>query len=335
MATICVFCGANVGYDPAFAVAAVDLGVAIAEGGHDLVYGGGRVGLMGVLADAALAAGARVAGFMPQALVDREVAHLGLTELVVTDSMHTRKAAMCDRADGFIALPGGYGTLDEVLEILTWNQIGTIAKPVAFLDVDGYFDLLFRFLDDGVEAGLVMPAHRAMAQRATTVRRRDRDRVRSGACQSEQVDRPDRPLKHFAGSCRSCSGLLASLLIGTSDFLGARSAGRTTALQTTTAAFLGGGVAAMFYSPLLGNPRFEDIALGALSGVALAIALTTLWRAYALSSIGVAAPIAAVVSTVVPVLYGAARGRDAGGARMARHRGRRRGVVPDIVATRR
>src|SRR6478752_2212895 len=107
-------------------------------------------------------------------------------------------------------------------------------------------------------------------------------------------------------------GLLASLLIGTSDFLGARSAGRTTALQTTTAAFLGGGVAAMFYSPLLGSPRFEDIALGALSGVALAIALTTLWRAYALSSIGVAAPIAAVVSTVLPVLYGAAGGEVPG-----------------------
>jgi drug/metabolite transporter (DMT)-like permease len=108
-------------------------------------------------------------------------------------------------------------------------------------------------------------------------------------------------------------GLFASLLIGTSDFLGARSAGRTTALQTTTAAFLAGGLAAMLYSPLLGNPRFEDIALGALSGVALAIALTTLWRAYTLSSIGVAAPIAAVVSTVVPVLYGAVRG-DAPGA---------------------
>jgi drug/metabolite transporter (DMT)-like permease len=108
-------------------------------------------------------------------------------------------------------------------------------------------------------------------------------------------------------------GLFASLLIGTSDFLGARSAGRTTALQTTTAAFLAGGVAAMLYSPLLGNPRFEDLALGALSGVALAIALTTLWRAYTLSSIGVAAPIAAVVSTVVPVLYAAVRG-DAPGA---------------------
>jgi len=169
VATICVFCGANMGRDPAFAVAAVDLGVAIAGGGHDLVYGGGRVGLMGLLADAALAAGGQVTGFIPQALVEKEVAHSGLTELIVTDSMHARKAGMCDRADGFIALPGGYGTLDEVLEILTWNQIGTIAKPVAFLDVGGYFDLLFRFLDDAVEAGLVMPAHRLMAQRATTV----------------------------------------------------------------------------------------------------------------------------------------------------------------------
>jgi len=150
MATICVFCGANVGGDPEFEAAAIELGAAIAAAGHDLVYGGGRVGLMG-------------------ALVDREVAHLGLSELVVTDSMHTRKAGMCDRADGFIALPGGYGTLDEVLEILTWNQIGSIAKPVAFLDVYGYFGSLFRFFDEAVDSGLIMPAHRAMAQRAATV----------------------------------------------------------------------------------------------------------------------------------------------------------------------
>ena len=168
VASICVFCGANPGGDPAFQVAAIDLGVAIAEGGHELVYGGGRVGLMGTLADAVLAARGRAVGFIPQALVDREIAHLGLTELVVTDSMHARKAAMSDRADGFIALPGGYGTLDEVLEILTWNQIGTIAKPVAFFDVNGYFDSLFRFLDEAVEAGLVLPAHRIMAQRART-----------------------------------------------------------------------------------------------------------------------------------------------------------------------
>jgi len=168
VASICVFCGANPGGDPGFAAAAAELGGSIAEAGHELVYGGGRVGLMGVLADSVLAAGGRVAGFIPQALVDREIAHVGLTELVVTDSMHTRKAAMCDRADGFIALPGGYGTLDEVLEILTWNQIGTIAKPVAFLDVGGYYSSLFRFLDDSVEAGLMKPAHREMAQRATT-----------------------------------------------------------------------------------------------------------------------------------------------------------------------
>jgi uncharacterized protein (TIGR00730 family) len=169
VATICVFCGANTGCDPRFEAVAIELGASIAAAGHDLVYGGGRVGLMGAVADAALGTGGRVVGFMPQALVDREVAHLGLTELVVTDSMHTRKAAMSDRADGFIAMPGGYGTLDEVLEILTWNQIGTIAKPVAFLDVDGYFDSLFRFFDEAVDAGLIMPAHRAMAQRAGTV----------------------------------------------------------------------------------------------------------------------------------------------------------------------
>jgi uncharacterized protein (TIGR00730 family) len=168
VASICVFCGANTGSDPGFQAAAIELGASIAAGGHALVYGGGRVGLMGILADAALSTGGRVIGFMPQALVDREVAHLGLSELVVTDSMHTRKAAMCDRADGFVALPGGYGTLDEVLEILTWNQIGTIAKPVAFFDVNGYFDSLFRFLDEAVEAGLVLPAHRVMAQRART-----------------------------------------------------------------------------------------------------------------------------------------------------------------------
>ena len=166
---ICVFCGSNPGTDPRFAAEAAELGVRIAAAGHGLVYGGGRVGLMGIVADAALAAGGDVLGFMPQALVDREVGHHGLTELLVTDSMHTRKAAMADHADGFVALPGGYGTLDEVLEILTWNQIGTIAKPVAFLDVNGYFTSLFRFFDDAVGSGLIKPEHRAIAQRAETV----------------------------------------------------------------------------------------------------------------------------------------------------------------------
>ena len=164
-----MFCGANPGNDPAYAAAAADLGRGIAAAGHRVVYGGGRVGLMGILADAAMAAGGDVVGYMPQGLVDREVGHDGLTQLVVTDSMHTRKAAMADDADGFVALPGGYGTLDEVLEILTWNQIGSIAKPVVFLDISGYFDSLFRFFDEAVTGGLIKPEHRAMAQRADSV----------------------------------------------------------------------------------------------------------------------------------------------------------------------
>jgi uncharacterized protein (TIGR00730 family) len=173
MASVCVFCGANSGDDPTLTAVAAELGAELARRNHSVVYGGGRVGLMGTVADAALAAGGEVVGYIPRALKDREVAHLGLSELVVTDSMHTRKQAMCDRADGFIALPGGFGTLDEVMEILTWNQLGTIAKPVAFLDVamagTSYFEHLFRFFDTAVDAGLIKPAHRAMAQRAGSV----------------------------------------------------------------------------------------------------------------------------------------------------------------------
>lgn len=173
MSSVCVFCGANPGDDPVLTAVAHELGVALASAGHTVVYGGGRVGLMGTVADAALGVGGSVVGFIPQALKDREVAHVGLTELVVTDSMHTRKQAMCDAADGFVALPGGFGTLDEVMEILTWNQIGIIRKPVAFLDVEvqgsRYFEPLFAFFDNAVQAGLIKPAHRAMAQRAGTV----------------------------------------------------------------------------------------------------------------------------------------------------------------------
>ena len=169
MANVCVFCGANPGNDPELVETAAQLGRSLAMAGHRVVYGGGRVGLMGIVADAALGAGGEVIGFIPRALADREVAHLGLTELVVTDTMHTRKQAMCDRSDGIITLPGGFGTLDEVMEILTWNQIGTVSMPVAFLDVNGYYESLFRFFDESVGAGLIMPAHRLMAQRSATV----------------------------------------------------------------------------------------------------------------------------------------------------------------------
>lgn len=164
-----MYLGANPGNDPALAAAAAELGSAIAAGGHRLVYGGSRVGLMGTLADAALGAGGEVVGFIPEHLMAREIGHTGLTELVVVSSMHARKAAMAEHADGFIAMPGGYGTLDEIIEVLTWNQIGTLAKPVAFLDVGGYYASLFRFFDEATAAGLLMPAHRAAAQRAATV----------------------------------------------------------------------------------------------------------------------------------------------------------------------
>ncbi len=172
MASICVFCGANPGSDPVFADVAASVGRAVANGGHRLVYGGGRVGLMGIVADAVLAGGGEVLGVMPRALVEREIDHPGITESVVTETMHERKQTMCDASDGFVALPGGFGTLDEVLEILTWNQIGIIAKPVAFLDVTtngrGYFTSLLQFMDEAVDSGLIKSAHRAMARRATT-----------------------------------------------------------------------------------------------------------------------------------------------------------------------
>lgn len=166
--TICVYCGSSLGSDPDFESAAADLGAAIADAGHRLTYGGGHVGLMGAIADAALAAGGEVVGFIPQSLADREIAHTSLTELHVTDSMHSRKAAMASLADGFVVLPGGFGTLDEVMEVLTWNQIGSIDKPVAFYDIAGYYTKLFEFLDHAVTAGMLNPTHRSLARRADT-----------------------------------------------------------------------------------------------------------------------------------------------------------------------
>lgn len=165
---VTVFCGSNRGASPAFVAAARDLGRSIAERGVGLVYGGARVGLMGELADAALAAGGEVVGVMPGHLVEHEVAHPGLTRLEVTDSMHQRKTRMVELADGVIALPGGLGTFEELLEVLTWNQLGLVSMPVVLLDIEGFFSPLCELLDGAVEAGFVRPAHRSIAQRAET-----------------------------------------------------------------------------------------------------------------------------------------------------------------------
>ena len=158
MTRICVYCGSSAGARAEYAAAARELGGALADRGIGLVYGGGNIGLMGILADTMVAAGAEVVGVIPEALVARELAHRGVTELHVVGSMHERKALMADLADGFIALPGGLGTLEEILEALTWAQLGLHDKPCGLLDVAGFFNDLVRFLNRTVEDGFVRPA---------------------------------------------------------------------------------------------------------------------------------------------------------------------------------
>jgi uncharacterized protein (TIGR00730 family) len=166
---VCVFCGSSRGAAPAYAAAATDLGTTLAAKGIGLVYGGGDVGLMGVVADSALAAGGTVIGVIPEALVAKEIAHAGLTELRVTGSMHERKALMAELSDGFIALPGGLGTFDELCEILTWGQLGLHTKPVVLLDVDGFWVPFGALLDGAVAAGFLRPTHRELAHVAGSV----------------------------------------------------------------------------------------------------------------------------------------------------------------------
>jgi uncharacterized protein (TIGR00730 family) len=168
MAAICIFCGSSSGTDPIHRSTAQELGTALGEHGHRLVYGGGHVGLMGVVADAAMAAGGAVTGVMTEQLVAAEVAHVGLTTLEVVGSMHERKARMAELSDGVIVLPGGFGTLDEAFEIITWNQLGLVTTPVVFLDVAGYFEALFEFIARSVAAGFVHERHGELAQRAST-----------------------------------------------------------------------------------------------------------------------------------------------------------------------
>ncbi len=166
MRRICVFLGSNAGRRPAYREAAAALGTALAKTGIGLVYGGSSVGLMGVLADAALAAGGEVIGIIPQRLVDKEVAHLGLPDLRIVSSMHERKAQMAELSDAFVALPGGAGTLEELFEVWTWAQLGNHAKPCAVLDVEGYYRRLLDFLDHTVEEGFMRREHRDMLVRA-------------------------------------------------------------------------------------------------------------------------------------------------------------------------
>jgi len=153
---ICVFCGARTGRDPAFAAAARELGACIARRGRTLLYGGGNIGLMGVLADAALAAGGRVVGVIPRFMVEEEKAHRGIAELVEVRTMHERKAELARRAGAFVALPGGVGTLDEMFEAITWNQLRIHRKPTGFLNVAGFFDPLEEFLKRAHAEGLVL-----------------------------------------------------------------------------------------------------------------------------------------------------------------------------------
>lgn len=159
--SVCVFCGSSSGVDPVHERVAEALGTALGERGIDLVYGGASVGLMGVVADAALAAGGRVVGVIPEGLFTREIAHRGVTELHEVATMHERKALMYDRSDAFVALPGGFGTLDEMFEMLTWRQLGIGSKPCAFLDIDGFYAPLFAMIDRMVEERFLHPAQRA------------------------------------------------------------------------------------------------------------------------------------------------------------------------------
>jgi len=166
MKRVCVFCGSKTGNRPTYADAARELARAIVRRGLGLVYGAGHIGLMGVLADAALQAGGEVIGVIPQALVDKELAHAGLTEMHVVGSMHERKSRMADLSDAFIALPGAYGTADEFFEILTWAQLGLHAKPTGLLDVEGFFDPLLAWLDHAVVEGFLRERHRQLILKA-------------------------------------------------------------------------------------------------------------------------------------------------------------------------
>lgn len=164
---VCVFCGSNKGVRPAYAEAARRMGDTLARRGIGLVYGAGNIGLMGILADTVLNAGGEAIGVIPEALIGYEVAHEGLTELRIVESMHARKAMMADLSDAFIALPGGFGTFEEFCEVLTWAQLGLQQKPCGLLNVEGYYDSLLALFDHAVAEGFVLPQHRSLVVQET------------------------------------------------------------------------------------------------------------------------------------------------------------------------
>jgi uncharacterized protein (TIGR00730 family) len=166
---ICVFCGSSLGGDNSYAVTAREVARAIVHAGYGIVYGGGRIGLMGVLADAALEAGGEVIGVIPRALSTAEVAHDGLTRLDIVDGMHERKTRMADASHAFLALPGGFGTLDELSDVLTWRQLGIHDKPIGLLNDRGYFDDLIALFDSMVVQGFVTPANRRLLVEASSI----------------------------------------------------------------------------------------------------------------------------------------------------------------------
>jgi uncharacterized protein (TIGR00730 family) len=159
---VCVYCASAPGHDPVIQAAAVSFGRLLVAEGLGLVYGGAAVGLMGLVADTVIEAGGRVTGVIPRRLFPREIPHRGLTELVEVDSMHERKTRMFELADAFVALPGGFGTLEELAEVTTWAQLGIHQKPIGVLNVRGYYDSLLAFLDRGVREGLLRPDNRAL-----------------------------------------------------------------------------------------------------------------------------------------------------------------------------
>jgi uncharacterized protein (TIGR00730 family) len=162
MRRVCVYCGSSIGNNKIYREMAEAMGTLLAKRGIGLVYGGGNVGLMGIVADAALAAGGKVIGVIPQSLANREIAHAGVTDLRVVDSMHTRKALMAELSDAFIAMPGGVGTFEEFFEAVTWTQLGVHRKPCGLLNAGAFYSPLAAFIDQAVTEGFIKPIHRAM-----------------------------------------------------------------------------------------------------------------------------------------------------------------------------